>query len=113
MCGSDSPGAILRDDDSRVALHRAIMDAFDRAIPRIPILNWCMNAGTLASCNFSHAPAATAANIDRYDGGRVYSIGSATSDCLSRGASLGCSQDRATATTDLIAELQTHPRRRR
>jgi hypothetical protein len=43
------------------------MNAFDRAVPRIPILNWCMNAGTLASCNFSHAPAATAASVDRYD----------------------------------------------
>jgi hypothetical protein len=43
------------------------MNAFDRAVPRIPILNWCMNAGTLASCNFSQAPAATAATIDRYD----------------------------------------------
>jgi hypothetical protein len=43
------------------------MTAFDRAVPRIPILNWVMNASTLASCNFSHAPAATAANVDRYD----------------------------------------------
>jgi hypothetical protein len=67
MCSSDSPGAILRDDECRVTLRRAIMNAFDRAVPRIPILNWCMNAGTLASCNFSHAPAATAASVDRYD----------------------------------------------
>ena len=57
----------MRDPERRTELHLKIMAAFDRATPRIPILNWCQNAGTLASCNFSHALAATAASIDRYD----------------------------------------------